>query len=106
MVSEQRHEMRLEITHPSGAEEWSCPECGRRFIAQWEPKFRRVVLEHGQENMIHVGQGMILLGDVSTRSENDDPANDPKLQDVWKRWLDQLDLGPDDDVNDETDLIK
>ena len=56
--------------------------------------------------MIHVGQGMILLGDVSTRSENDDPANDPKLQDVWKRWLDQLDLGPDDDVNDETDLIK
>ena len=99
MISEQRHEMRLESTHPSGAEEWLCPECGRRFIAQWEPKFRRVVLEHGQEETIHVGHAMSLLEDVSIRSDDDNPTNDPKLQDVWKRWLDNLDLGPEEDTD-------
>jgi hypothetical protein len=97
MVSEQRHEMQLTATHPSGAEEWSCPECGRRFVAQWEPNFRRVILERGQENTIHVGQGMGLLKLSVDPSEEENPANDPKLQDVWKKYLDKLDFDPEDD---------
>ena len=100
MFSEQTHKMKLEATHPSGAEEWACPECGRRFIAQWEPKFRRVILEQGQEEIIHVGQGSGFGEDESPRSAEDDLANDPKLQDVWKDLLEKLDFDSDDDQED------
>jgi len=97
MLSEQAHKMKLETTHPSGAEEWSCPECGRRFVAQWEPKFRRVILNPGQEETVHIGQAMgLLLEDVKAPGE-ENPPQESGLQDVWKKWLDQLDFGPDDD---------
>jgi len=94
MVAQQSHEMRLESVHPSGAEEWLCPECGRRFIAQWEPKFRRVILEHGQDEVAHTGQAMnTLLAEASDTSSEIDTG----LQDVWKELLDKLDFDPDDD---------
>ena len=89
MISAQSHDMQLETVHPSGAEEWLCPECGRRFVAQWEPKFRRVILVPGQEGVIHKGQAMSLLEDTR--------ENDPGLQDVWKELLDKLDFGSEDD---------
>lgn len=95
MVSKPRHEMQLTATHPSGAEEWACPECGRRFVAVWVPDFRRVILERGEEDTIHVGQAMGLF------NLNVDPADDPGLQDVWKRYLDRLDFDSEDD-NDPT----
>lgn len=94
MAAEQSHEMRLETVHPSGAEEWLCPECGRRFVAQWEPQFRRVILEQGQYEIAHTGQAMnALLEEIS------DPAieEDPDLQDIWKELLDKLDFDPEDD---------
>lgn len=95
MVPKESHEMRLETVHPSGAEEWLCHECGRRFVAQWEPKFRRVILEEGQENVVHQGQAINLLED-SSAMPND---NDPGLQDVWKELLDKLDFDSDDDLD-------
>lgn len=100
MPTEQSHEMQLETVYPSGAEEWLCPECGRRFIAQWEPKFRRVILEQGQDKIIHFGHGMGLM-DISVNSFSvEDLAGNPKLQDVWKKYLDQLDF----DWKDNDDL--
>jgi hypothetical protein len=96
MVSEQRHQMQLEVTHPSGAEEWACPECGRRFIAEWEPRFRRVILKHGQDQVIHVGHGMGFLGTSIDAVAGENATTDSSVQDVWKKYLDTLDLDLDD----------
>ena len=94
-MSEQRqHEMVLETVHPSGAEEWLCPECGRRFVAQWEPQFKRVILVEGHDQIIHKGQAVSqLMGADSNPSGEEDEG----LQDVWKELLDKLDFDPEDD---------
>ncbi|MBI3243102.1 MAG: hypothetical protein HYZ49_12485 [Chloroflexi bacterium] len=55
MIIEQHHKMQLETKHPSGAEEWYCPTCGRRFLMHWPPEYKRVILEAGDEMAIHSG---------------------------------------------------
>jgi len=93
-MSEQRqHEMVLESIHPSGAEEWLCPECGRRFVAQWEPQFKRVILVEGQDRVIHKGQAINQLIDGNSNLSSEEEG----LQDVWKEWLDKLDFDSEDD---------
>ena len=54
-MNNQQHEMILTKVYPSGAEEWFCPECGRRFIMQWPPVYKKVILNLGDENAIHSG---------------------------------------------------
>jgi hypothetical protein len=61
-----QHEMHLETTHPSGAEEWACPTCGRRFLMQWPPAYKKVVLEVGDEYAYHSGgKGGLSIGTAS-----------------------------------------
>ena len=48
-----QHEMHLELTHPSGAEEWACPICGMRYLLQWPPAYKKVVLKTGDEYAFH-----------------------------------------------------
>src|SRR5215207_533686 len=55
MSEQQRHEMVLETTHPSGAEEWYCPTCGRRFLLNWPPAYKKIVLNTGDELASHSG---------------------------------------------------
>ena len=55
MYESERHEMRLEATHPSGAEEWFCPTCGRRFLMSWPPDYQKVILDPGDEYAMHSG---------------------------------------------------
>jgi hypothetical protein len=55
-VSEKKkHEMIFEKKHPSGADEWVCPNCGRRMLISWAPKFRRTVLDAGDPSIAHGG---------------------------------------------------
>lgn len=68
-----RHEMILEETQDSGVEVWSCPECGRRSAVRWLPEYDRVVLEPGDERVVHVGG----TGGVRTG----------RVGDMWRRWL-------------------
>ena len=50
----------------SGAEEWVCPICGRRMLLRWPPDYEKLVLEHGDENAIHVGgKGGLRVGEVT-----------------------------------------
>ena len=51
----EQHQMRLERTHDSGAEEWFCPVCGRRFLMQWPPNYKKIILEAGDEYALHSG---------------------------------------------------
>jgi hypothetical protein len=61
-----RHEMILTSTGESGAEEWVCPTCGRRMLLRWPPHFEKLILEHGDEAAIHVGEkGGLRLGQVA-----------------------------------------
>jgi hypothetical protein len=55
MYEIEHHRMQLEQRHPSGAEEWFCPTCGRRFLVQWPPTYTMVVLDPGDEEARHSG---------------------------------------------------
>jgi DNA-directed RNA polymerase subunit RPC12/RpoP len=107
MNEQQRHEMVLEITHASGAEEWNCPTCGRRLLIKWEPEFKKTILQTGDEFSIHSGgKGGLRIGraqvmpvndptlDGEPRTTNDDPRLAP-----WEAWMDKSDF--EDLWNDE-----
>jgi hypothetical protein len=68
------HEMTLESIHESGMEEWACPTCGRRFLVRWTPNYIRLILEPGDERVIHTGT-------ASTRQTEAPavPVDDPRL---------------------------
>ncbi len=51
----QHHQMVLLATHPSGADEWLCPTCGRKVLMQWPPDYKKIVLVAGDESAIHTG---------------------------------------------------
>ncbi len=91
--NQQRHEMLLEKSHPSGAEEWYCPSCGRRFVMQWPPKYKRIVLNDGDLNAVHSGsKGGLSIGATRIQQGEDSaPSNEDDLPlEQWKSWLDSI----------------
>lgn len=63
MEHQEHHEMQIAQTHTSGAEEWYCPTCGRRFLMKWPPAYSKIVLEPGDEYAIHSGgKGGLAMG--------------------------------------------
>ena len=61
MDQQEHHQMVLETTHSSGAEEWYCPTCGRRFLLRWPPTYEKVVIEPGDEFAAHSGSKSDML---------------------------------------------
>jgi hypothetical protein len=50
----------------SGAEEWLCPECGRRMLMRWPPHYERLVIVHGDDSAVHVGgKGGVRVSGIS-----------------------------------------
>ncbi|WP_354640877.1 hypothetical protein [Kitasatospora camelliae] len=49
------HEMKLTGRLASGADEWSCPTCGRRIALRRPPEPELTVLDPGDESAVHVG---------------------------------------------------
>ncbi len=89
---QERHEMRLEATHPTGAEEWYCPTCGRRFLMQWPPEYKRIILQPGDESAMHSGgKGGIRIGSLDVTSGESNTSMDEKL-DAWIEGLGEVDL--------------
>ena len=96
-MDRQRHEMILETTHSSGAEEWSCPSCGRRMAITWHP-WKKIVLEQGDMYAAHsASKGGLQIGPLQISNVSEDHAttneslsDDPYLA-PWQRWLDQVD---------------
>jgi hypothetical protein len=90
--SQQHHEMCLDKTYSSGAEEWYCPECGRRFVIQWPPKYKRIVLNAGDDYAAHRGdKGGLKIGNVQA-AKIEDPTEDLNLN-LWEEWFNDLDFG-------------
>lgn len=94
MDEQDVHVMVLESTQPSGAEEWYCPTCGRRFLLNWQPNYQKVVLNAGDEFAGHSGgKGGISMGfiQIDRRIERELPENIiVKLEEILK------DFDPDD----------
>lgn len=88
----EQHTMQLELTHPSGVEEWACPTCERRFVVQWPPvysRFNRIILEEGDENAFHSGgKGGLKMSSVQVTE-----PEEPGLSEQWFSALDDLDFG-------------
>ena len=96
----EQHEMLLETTHPSGEEEWYCPACGRRMMVNWTPKFKRRVLEAGDENVSHSGsKGGMHMGKMNVKLDAKNVAQkepemlieDERLA-PWITWLNETDF--------------
>lgn len=103
---EENHIMILQATHESGAEEWYCPACGRRFLMQWPPNYRRIILEPGDGNAIHSGgKGGVsmslkiaqnpkrdLLPGETPEAEEDGRLSTPdqELLAPWQAWMDRV----------------
>ncbi|MFG2903455.1 hypothetical protein ACGF13_00085 [Kitasatospora sp. NPDC048286] len=49
------HEMKFVARLSSGADEWSCPTCGRRVTLRRLPDLELTVLDPGDESAVHVG---------------------------------------------------
>ncbi len=89
------HEILVVKKHESGAEEWFCPTCGRRFIVQWTPQYQCIVLSSGDEAAIHnIGRGALVV------LNHEVPLDDSSL-DPFHAWLRGIDLGDalDQDLN-------
>jgi len=52
-MNDSYHEMVFEKTHLSGVEEWYCPSCGRRFLVQWPPAYKMIILDPGEKDTRH-----------------------------------------------------
>lgn len=105
-MEQQRHEMILETTHSSGAEEWYCPTCGRRMTITWHP-WKKILLEQGDMYAAHsASKGGLLLGSLGITQGNEieqQSSLEPSAEDTylapWVRWLKNVDL--DDLANRE-----
>lgn len=98
----ERHTMVRVNKSEEGAEEWYCPTCGRRFLMQWPPNYKRTILEPGDESVTHVGgkgeMGMGLeMG--GTQVENGEPLPveemipiDEQSLSPWLQWVQTVDL--------------
>jgi hypothetical protein len=56
MLEPQRHLIQLATTYPSGAEEWSCPTCGRRFVMHGLAGYEQLTLERGEKHVLAWGR--------------------------------------------------
>lgn len=88
MQQVEQHAMQLEKIHPSGAEEWRCPTCNRRFLVQWPPKYKKIILEPGDEYASHSGgKGGLLMQTPVVNQVEELP-----LSDVWHTAIEKLDF--------------
>jgi hypothetical protein len=92
MSEEVRHTMIRVNKDIDGVEEWHCPTCGRRFLMQWPPNYKRTVLEPGDEAVIHVG-GQNEKGSEETEVENGAPLTAEEMAPIdeqrlipWLEW--------------------
>ena len=89
---QSQHQMQLEKTHASGAEEWSCPTCGRRFLMQYPPNYKRIVLEVGDEYAMHSGgKGGLQMGPVNLSQDEDHELSD-ELRSALNEAMSDIDL--------------
>ena len=74
--------------------------CGRRMLINWEPKFKKIVLEIGDDYAIHNGgKGGLQVGSMQARPvdvlapEDESPSLDEDVRlRPWIQWLNEVDF--------------
>jgi len=85
-MSSHSHEILVVKKHATGAQEWLCPTCGRRFIVQWMPEYQCIILDAGDETAIHnTSRGALVV--LSNEIAPDDRSLSP-----FTDWLSHTDL--------------
>jgi hypothetical protein len=85
MNEQQKHEMILEETYPSGTEEWYCPLCNRRLLVMnWHPDGKRIILKRGDE----YSHSNTEEGDWRAKEHELGEDENPRLE-FWNTWLDE-----------------
>lgn len=91
--------MQLEKTYPSGAEEWSCPACGRRFMLHVKPQLNILVLEAGDELVNHFGsKGGLRIGKSELSAVEEDPVLSEELRAALEEALEDIDFDDRSDL--------
>ena len=92
-MNEQHHEMIFDKTHTSGLEEWYCSSCGRRFLVQWPPAYKMVILEPGEKDIRHnVSKGNSPIGSLPiTPTRQIDSSEGFRLL-PWIQWMEKVDF--------------
>jgi hypothetical protein len=91
-VHQQQHEMQLEKTHPSGADEWYCPTCGRRFLLCWPPAYKKIIIEAGDEYVVHsAGKGGLRMGLLQIK-DDEEPLLSDELRAAIEEVLEDIDF--------------
>ena len=100
----QRHEMHVEATYPSGAQEWFCPTCARRFIAQLQPEPNIIELEVGDGHADHVGttDGLLRIGIRIQSVEPNEPELSDELLNALEEALKNVNFGDWEDTEDSS----
>jgi len=89
----KHHEMILEKTHISGVEEWSCPICGRRFLLQWPPAYKTIILEPGEQDTRHsLSQGSARMGPLQVTQTKDTILIEEFRLIPWLKWMEKVDF--------------
>lgn len=98
MNDQPRHEMVLEVTHPSGEEEWNCPRCGRRFLLNMPPDYRKIILNAGDESAVHIGsKGGLRMGPVQI-GKPEEPKLPERIVTALEKILKDFDLDDPSEV--------
>jgi hypothetical protein len=88
------------IKEHEGVEEWFCPDCGRHMLVNWSPKFKRVIIEIGDQSVGHNGfksdvqpEDMMVTSadEIHPQKEMEKPINESRLT-PWAIWMDKTDF--------------
>ena len=90
-MNEECHEMILNKTHISGIEEWYCPTCGRRFLMQWPPAYRTIVVEGGDKDKRHNVSKRNPGPRQVMQTEANDFIDESRLI-PWLKWMEKVDF--------------
>lgn len=92
-MNDTYHEMILEKIHISGVEEWYCPTCGRRFLVQWPPAYKMIVIEVGEKDTRHnLSRSNSRIGSAPPSPlEATDLIDEFRLI-PWIKWMEKVDF--------------
>lgn len=89
------HSMTLIRKH-EGIEEWLCPTCGRHMLVNWNPIFKRTVLDAGDSSVGHSGFKSEAppedVVDWTPKTEDIHPPIDESRLTPWANWMDKSDF--------------
>ena len=92
-MNEKYHEMVLDRTHISGVEEWYCPTCGRRFLVQWPPAYKMIILEPGEQDTRHnVSKVNSRIGPLQVAQNKETDFIEESRLIPWLKWMEKVDF--------------